>query len=722
MARAWLLLGLALLLVLPSANYQVFDGLPLARAPEFLALALLIPLLLGRGLRRLHERWMSRWPRPLRVALIAAAAMGLGLKVVLLASGTYQGFPACYRSPLEGPTTGPCERSFENPLFRFAVTRLDRAVHFGEHDWDLGFLNTIRFDRHYDGLQGRLRRRLPIEASWRGAVERPRPWVARVTYVGEATIRLDPDGPEAGRASTTLPPHYGAPATALVPVPGGRHDVRIDYRFDDGSTWGGPRPSGPWATLQVERGRGPEGRDPGPPITPIRPAWPWRALAAAGDAAVALLAISILLFYVGLLWRDAGLLVLVAVAAPLADRLDPVRLGLPGSLGLCLVLALVAGPLLGRRWRRRLVGAFFATLYVTWFVTQRTFRRLDIVTLRDWAGDPLFYESQARAILDTWSLEGGERIFVYQPLFRYIRFSERLLLGEGDGLVSLLGLAALYWALCWAIARLWARPAAPASRTLLFGGVAMFMLALVSTPPVVYFVQASLSEFPTWVFLLLLFPMLFASRSPVQWRAGSALASLSLLTRSNQAAGVLAQLGVFAWRTWSLRPRAALAALVLSALVLALPSLHNLYYGGQLVLAGRSQPHLLKLPPALWPRILHDPAVAKQALNQLDHVLYANPVDDPPPRGDALSRVAIRGLQVLWATACVLAIRRRGFAPGTKLLLVGLPVLYLGVHLVYVVDDYYPRHIIAGYLAMGLVTLNAVGRGWLRNDLSKPAA
>ncbi len=665
---------------------------------------------------------MSRWPRPLRVALIAAAAVGLGLKVVLLASGTYQGFAACYRSPLEAPTTGPCERSFENPLFRFAVTRLDRAVHFGEHDWDLGFLNTVRFDRHYDGLQGRLRRRLPIEASWRGAVERPRPWVARVTYVGEATIRLDPDGPEAGRTSTTLPPHYGAPATALVPVPGGRHQVRIDYRFDDGSTWGGPRPVGPWATFQMERGRGPGGRDPGPPIRPIRPAWPWRAAAAAGDAAVALLAISILFFYVGLLWRDAGLLVLVAGAAPLADRLDPARLGLPGSLGLCLVLALVAGPVLGRRWRRRLVGAFFATLYVTWFVTLRTFRRLDVVTLRDWAGDPLFYESQARAILDTWSLEGGERIFLYQPLFRYIRFAERLLLGEGDGLVSSSGSR-----------RSTGRSAgrSPAcgrgrrpQRHGSFSSEAwrMFMLALVSTPPVVYFVQASLSEFPTWIFLLLLFPMLFASRSPVQWRAGSALASLSLLTRSNQAAGVLAQLGVFAWRTWSLRPRATLAALVLSALILALPSLHNLYYGGQLVLAGRSQPHLLKLPPSLWPRILHDPAVAKEALNQLDHVLYLNPVDDPPPRGDALSRLAIRGLQVLWAAACVLAIRRRGFAPGTKLLLVGLPVLYLGVHLVYVVDDYYPRHIIAGYLAMGLVTLNAVGRGWPRNGLPKPAA
>ena len=118
----------------------------------------------------------------------------------------------------------------------------------------------------------------------------------------------------------------------------------------------------------------------------------------------------------------------------------------------------------------------------------------------------------------------------------------------------------------------------------------------------------------------------------------------------------------------------------------------------------------------MWPRILDDAAILKEALNQLDHVFYINPVHDPPPRGDELSRTAMRGLQILWAATCILALRRRGFARGTKLLLLGLPLLYLGVHLVYVVDDYYPRHIIAGHLAMGLVTMNAVGQGWRRRS------
>jgi hypothetical protein len=402
------------------------------------------------------------------------------------------------------------------------------------------------------------------------------------------------------------------------------------------------------------------------------------------------------------------------------DWLDPARLGLPSSLGLWALLVLIAAPVLRHRWRRRLATAYFATLYVTWFVTLRTFRRLDVVTLREFAGDPLFYESQTRSILDAWSLEGGEPVFIYQPLFRYIRFAERLVLGEGDGLVGILALTALYWALCWAFARLAPRPPASGPRRALFGAVALLMLALTSTPPVVFFVQASLSEYPTWIFLALAFPMVVVSRSPAQWRTGGALAGLTLLTRSNQAPGVLALLGVLAWRTWRLRPRATLAVLVLVAIILSLPTWHNLYYGGRLAVAGKSQPHLVRLPPRAWIHILDDPALMKEALNQLDHIFYVRPVDDPPPRGDALSRLVIRGLQVLWLATCLVALRRRGFAPGAKALLLGLPLLYLGVHFVFVVDDYYPRHIIAGHLAMGLVSLNALGRGWPRTSSRAP--
>jgi hypothetical protein len=707
---------LAIALALPSANFQTFDGLPFSHIPEFLGFVLLLPLITSRGLRRLHWRWLASWPSGARAAIGIALGVALGVKVLLLASGTTQGFLACYRSPLEPPVNGPCERSFEHPFFRFSVTRVDRAIYFGEHDWDLGYLNTVRFDPHYVGLQGRLRWRLPIEVAWRGDVERPAPWVARVSYVGEATVVVDADRP-ASRVATALPPHYGTVAVAFVPVPGGRHSLGVAYRFDDGTTWGGPPPEGPWATLRIERGRGPDGREPGAPVTPIEPPWPWRAAAATGDTALAFLLAIPLVFYVGLLWRDAWILAPLAAVVPLADRFDPAWIGLPSSLGLLVVLALVAAPVPGRRWRRRLLGAFFAMTYVAWFVTLRTFRQLGVVTLRAWAEDPLFFESHARSILDTWSLQGGESVFYYQPLFRYVRFVERLLLGEGDGLVGVLAVAALYWALCWAFARL--RNGSRIGRTcrLLFGAIAFSMLALASTPPVVFFIQASLSEYPTWTLLCLLFPMLFASRSPAQWRTGAVLASFCQLLRTNQAPPVGGLLAIFAWRAWRIRPRATVAVVVLALLVMTLPALHNWYYGGRLSLIGDSPAGVhLHIPPWRWRELLHAGRLQIEALDHLDHVFYVHPVRDPFPRGDAMSRIAMRWLQILWLATLVLAFRRRGFAPAAKALLVMLPLLYLGVHVIFVVDDYYPRHIIAGHFAMGLVTLNAVGRGWPRDE------
>src|SRR5262249_39138494 len=107
----WVPLLLAVVLALPSANFQVFDGLPLSHIPEFVAFVLLVPLLASRGLRRLHARWLGSWPRGARVAMAMVLGVAVGIKLLLLASGTSEGFLACYRSPLEPPVNGPCERS-----------------------------------------------------------------------------------------------------------------------------------------------------------------------------------------------------------------------------------------------------------------------------------------------------------------------------------------------------------------------------------------------------------------------------------------------------------------------------------------------------------------------------------------------------------------------------------------------------------------------------------
>ena len=712
MERAALPLLVALL-GLPSADYQLFDGLPLSAWPELVALIVVLPLLVSRGLRRLHARSIRTWPRAWRMGFGAIAVGAVALKVSLLVSGTHAGFLGCYRSPLSDPPAGPCERSFENPFFRFAVTRIDPVIYFGERDWDLGFLNSNRFN--FDpapSLRTPLRQRIPIAVTWQGVIERGEPWAARITYVGEATIAVPAEATADG-VTVRLPPHYGSPATVLVPVPAGRHALRIEYEFNDGSRHGGPAPPGPGATFRLARGRGPDGSQPGSPVTAVKPPASWRTLAASADVAVALLIVPLLSLYARLLWRDAWYLALAAVATPLADRFDLARVGLPTSLELCLLLVLLAVPLLGRPWRRRLVAASLALPYVALFTTLHTFHRLAVVTLREARGDPLTYESQARAILETWSLQGGEPIYRMQPAFRYIRFLERLVLGDGDGFVTIVSLAALYWAFYWAFARLWPRPRCSRLRAAAFAAMACAVLALLSSPPIVFFVQVSLSEYPTWISLPLLFPLLLLSRVPRDWLKGAVLVSLSCLTRMNQIPPLLGIMAVFARRAWPIRRGPTLAAIALVLGTLALPTVHNLHYGGQPVwgTANQGRPVNTVIPPRDLLRVPRDPEVRSRVWYQVDHMFYLHALRDAFPRGEYVSWVAIHSIQILWLTVGLLTLVRRA-APGMTKILLGLPLLYLGVHLVFVIDFYYPRHIIAGQLAMALVALYALGRGY----------
>jgi hypothetical protein len=71
-------------------------------------------------------------------------------------------------------------------------------------------------------------------------------------------------------------------------------------------------------------------------------------------------------------------------------------------------------------------------------------------------------------------------------------------------------------------------------------------------------------------------------------------------------------------------------------------------------------------------------------------------------------------LLALWLAVLVkalLAVRRRSLSRTGWLLLL-LPVAYLAPHLIYNVDVYYPRHILIGYLAMGVSAIGAMTEMW----------
>ena len=143
---------------------------------------------------------------------------------------------------------------------------------------------------------------------------------------------------------------------------------------------------------------------------------------------------------------------------------------------------------------------------------------------------------------------------------------------------------------------------------------------------------------------------------------------------------------------------------------LLLPAAHDVYYGGRLGWTSMTLASTV-LPPQALLRVLDDADVRGHVWHQVDHMFYLHMLRDKFPRGEYVSWVTIHAIQLLWLVVGLLTLARRT-APATTKILLGLPLVYLGVHLVFEGDVYYPRHIIAGHLAMALVTLHAVGRGF----------
>jgi hypothetical protein len=681
-----------LLLVVPSANYHLFDGVPLSRVPEFLGLALLAPFLVRRALRRLYGRLAgAAGPVALR-AFLALGALALALKLVLLASGTYAGFLACYGSPIAAPPAGSCEVSYENPFVRFGITRIDRRVDFAPLTWDLSFVNSYRFNI-YPWVAGNvLRDRLPLTATWIGTVERRRAWTAEVRYVGAATLQVDSMEP------TRLGPRYDAPAVVQVPIPAGRHRLTVAYEFDDGSRVGDGRARGPYATFRLAR----QGGAPGPPV-PVRSArapGTWRATGAVVDTVVVLLAATLVAACAVAVGRDGWIPVAVALAAAGSDRWDSRLPFVPPSSWFFLLLALLLAYLARRVRPRRMLVVYLGIFAATFFLAWRRFGRMNVVESRGAGDDWLTYEALARSILEAWSLRAGEDVFYYQPFFRYFRFAEHFLLGDGDPFIWTGALVTLTWGLFWMCATVLGHRQAMV-RTVALTGAGLLLVLLATSPTVLAMLQWGVSEYPTWIMLPPLLTMLFVSPSTRGWAPGAGLLGLSLLTRTNHLPGVLVILALFLWRGLRIRPRAAIGAGLLFGAVALLPSLHNYHYGGRLVPLTTSAgiPQNLVLPPAQLLEIAQDAGIRDRLRVQVERMLY---VGGP----DRVVTLAVRGLQVTWLVAMgAWAVAGRAGFP--LALLVSLPAAYLLPHLFYQATHAYPRHFLIGYFAMGAAVLLA---------------
>jgi hypothetical protein len=692
MAQGFLLfLAFLIVLCIPSTNLQIFDGLPFSHLLEFAALALVAPFLLFSGLRSRHMDFWKRWNiRPAYLWILLAAL--LVLKVALYASGEHAGFTGCYRS-LADPAAitheelpfRECERSYENLFDRFSATRLDETIEFGPDGWNLVFLNTNRYD-YYDWEKGNiLRPRIPIEAHWSGYPDVGPDSSIRIEYIGEGTVVW-------GDVRAALPPAYGESNVVEVDPPGGESLLLLDYSFDDGSRSGqDPANWGPRAAIKVSAA------EPGKtvPLAARNAAVGWRIAALLADVLILLWIIACLPGLWLSMRADLAGLIAFTIGIGLFSLIPAAPV--VREIGItCVLAAALAAHILGRPFRT--VSLYFIVVAAGFVLLRVWSSGAGQVLLRSAGNDALAYESQAYSILATGSWRGGESLFYNVPAYRYIKFLEHVLFGDGNTLYAGVQLAAFFGGV-FALIRGREYRSSPAVRRALLTGLGCGLIFLGG-----YYVSAvireGLSEYDTWTMLLWVLPGIYAA-APGAILTGAIALGISYTIRPNQIIGILWIFFIAALGSWKKKWKTVLLAGALALGIALLPLVHNLYFGRQWLLAatGGGVAVNLILLPATWLAFLQgDPAAGAVVREQIGMLFLVT--DAPRSMWPTLALMAV--FCVCWLGVSVYSIVRRKWS---ALPWLAIPIFYLAVHLVYGVSTYYPRHIVIGYLCMAITSV-----------------
>ncbi len=707
---------LVALVLLPSASFAVFAGIPITSAQSYFgAMWLLVPLLLSGAVRRRLVRLVSwRGPRSLH-AVFGLMAVALIAKLVLLIGAPAGGFGACFRSlaPLShngadaaalGLPARRCELSYANPLGRFdGATRLDRTIDFGDsvggRDWGLDFFNSARFNYWAQWIGVPNRQYLPFAVSWSGKADGGRGQELIVRYVGQGAVSVD-------ASTTALPPSYARLMLVRLRLPPGRHHLSVEYSYTHEVIQ--PHPlAEPYAGIVLTT----EG---GSPLQAAPVAFGWRLLAGAADLLIAIL-LALVVAAVVLATRGRILVaVLFGLAATVAIRLPRTDF-LIGLLEFA-TFALVAWWVVRRR-ASLMTGLL--TLYASVLTIELERARHELVpfshvVLRSGGDDWLTYESQAHVVL-AGSLRGGESVFGYVPSMRYILAFAHTLFGNGDGRVSVVELTGIIVALLSFVLVLVARArwdeVRARARILPVALVLLAALAgtlLVSSNIAVTITRDPLSEPISWALIPLACTLFLLVRRPWAFVTGAGLCAITLVTRVDYGIGLVALIGcggVALLRERGplrdalrqLRPAWATALAVFAAISL-LPGAHNLYYGDKLRLVHDpgNGPTAFVVSVTDVPRLCCSSAVRSKFKNQVRLLLVKGQLNDNT------FLVPLRLLQALWIGTLFLLVRRWKRLDWLTRLVGLLPLAFLLPQVFLSIATYYPRHVIADYVVMSI--------------------
>jgi hypothetical protein len=671
------ILALAGVFMLAPGGAALFDGLPVDGPAEFLAAAALLVLAISPSAR---AALAARTPA-FRRLLLALVVAGLLAKAVVIGRGRYEGFLGCYEGAVARVTS--CAVSYDNPFRLQRATRIDPRLQFDERTWRLGLLNKREYDFARDNSPAVLGRpavdlidhpitashyvpNVPFAAEWRSTLTATAAATLRVRYVGEGSVDID-------GTMTVLPAHIGAePAVAEIQVPAGPHQLVVTYHWAPSvdPSLSVPEKALMWLDASDGARFGSTQRTDAVARTIgdvlgivafgllIGGGWPSRSVrAAAGAIAVALL---IAVLPMSSWWRDKLVeLTTIVVCLQWILRRMPILpfVLLLAALGMIRV-GLAAGPAPG------------------------------VVHYRAWGDDGLSYDSFAREIFEKGTLRAGEDSFRGQALFRYVRFVERVAMGEDEWLIVVCALVLFCLAYSWLARR--ALEDAPGH---LFFILSMTALLLWIMGGLIAFVDSGLTEYPAWILLPVSTGLLFLGRSSREHLLAAALAGAGVLLRFNHLPAWMLLLAFFALRptVFPSSRKTVAAALALFALVVCVPMLaHNLYYGHQWRIIPESAQVNTDLPPSAF--------TVSSVLEKVRYLLHVGT--------DARTAfLPLHALQLILVGVAAAVFAGRWHVRLWHRWLFAAPLAALAVHLVFNVNVYYPRHILFAYLLAGAIAL-----------------
>lgn len=696
---------------LPSGNFHIFNGLPFSNPIEYTLLLLILPFVFNRNYRLLYKTVLDSLHGTIWRILLLVSLLGLVLKIAIVVLGVDSGFYACYQSLVPPSSSYQCERSYENFSYRYNVTRIDKRLDFTSYrrgfatfitgsneynieNWHLAFFNSseLNFDPEVPGNISR--GRLPFSVHWGGKVDNLEDQKLVVIYSGEGKIIL-------GNETVDFPATYTEFNTIEISVQESVEYVDVFYKFDDGYRTGDANIPGPYARLSINR-LFKSGETI--PLSASKPNISGQIAGSLIDIFTVIIASSFLPIYFHQLKKHSIILLPLATLVTGAIKYKWLIQGIPQVFNNFILAALLSFIFYTRITKKsgKVMLAYIVFLAIAFLRVYADIGDVDQVLYHSAGDDWLTYESFGRDILETGTLEAGEAIFYYQPFIRYLKFIEHIIHGDGDGISAISTLAMLNFFIFYFFYKLINNKPRFEWQGIWVLTTEVLIFLLINLPTISKFVYKDASEVPTWIFLPLTLTLLLYSQNTAKQTTGVILLGFSAITRINHLPAILFVFFVFTLILLREKKQQTIRIVIFLTtllMILLLPLAHNLYFGGQPVIFTTSQliSNNLNLPLDTWVNSIFTPSLRPIIWQRISDIFYFT---ESTPSHQL--QIAFHGLQFIWSMSIITCIFFRKHVTWASKLLILLPMLYLGVHFIYQVNVYYPRHIITGHMAMGL--------------------